>query len=185
MAGLGQDITVEELQARHIRKLAPFLLGQAVWRTIRHDPLLTWAHLKDVVEHSFGLTKDEMLDAFFAMRPAAGEADGGFILQVDEKRTRLGVTGMQALRYFAPLLSLEGRRSLDQIRDFMATMGGSSVTLTWNHLVERTCHFSTANRLAPDGSRPALLGFGPVQPGPPQPGSVAVSVGGGGGAGGP
>jgi len=107
-----------------------------VWRGVKHKSFHSWAELQDTIEAAYGLSEDEMLDAFYAMQPAQGESDAAFILRVNEKMPRLKVDGPAALRHFAPMLSLEGRRKIDTFRSTLVALGGAGTQMSWDNLVE-------------------------------------------------
>lgn len=150
------------------------MLGGAVWRSIKHKVLSDWGELRGVVEAAYGLTKEEMLDAFYGMRPASGEPAHAFILRVEDKRARYGVDQSACYRVFTPLLSLEERQRLDLMREMAAAFGGSGPLVKWENLVERARHQSVGGKLAPESDQPSLAGFGPLVAGPALPGNVAV-----------
>lgn len=80
-----------------------------MWRCVKHHEMPTWATLREVVEEAFGLTREEMLDAFYSMRPANGEPSHAFILRVEEKRARYGESTSACYRVFTPMLNLAER----------------------------------------------------------------------------
>ena len=46
----------------------------------------TWESFKYIVEARFGLSQRQILDAFYAMRPEAGEGEAAFVLRVEDFR---------------------------------------------------------------------------------------------------
>ena len=62
VVGIGQGVKTSHLSADHIKKLAPHLVGQAVWRAVKHRRFTNWPKFRDVIEQQFGLTPDELLD---------------------------------------------------------------------------------------------------------------------------
>ena len=72
--GLGMHVSANTLSREVVRNLAPFLLGAPVWSAVREETFDSWVSLRAVVERRFGLTTDQVQDAFFSMRPAPGES---------------------------------------------------------------------------------------------------------------
>ena len=56
------------MEACHLRQLAPIVLGTPIWTMFKNTQLDSWRGLKKQVESRFGLTADQLLDAFYAMR---------------------------------------------------------------------------------------------------------------------
>ena len=52
----------------------------------------SWPELKALVEARFGLTKSQLLDAFFSMRQSDTESASQFIMRVEDKRALYSVS---------------------------------------------------------------------------------------------
>lgn len=52
----------------------------------------SWQELKALVEARFGLTKSQLLDAFFSMRQSDTESALQFIMRVEDKRALYSVS---------------------------------------------------------------------------------------------
>ena len=52
----------------------------------------SWQELKALVEAHFGLTKLQLLDAFFSMRQSDTESASQFIMRVEDKRALYSVS---------------------------------------------------------------------------------------------
>ena len=86
------------------------MLGNPVRSLLKNNVVDTaWWELKAVVEKRFGLTTDQLLDAFYAMRQGKGETAAEYILRVEDKRLQLGVEETTCFRHFTPLLDEEER----------------------------------------------------------------------------
>ena len=62
------------------------VLGNPVWTLYKNSAVDTWRELKLLVEKRFGLTKDQLLDAFYAMRQGRGETAAEYVLRIKDKR---------------------------------------------------------------------------------------------------
>ena len=72
--GLRTHVSANTPSREVVRNLAPVLLGEPVWSAVREETFDSWVNLRAVVERRFGLTTDQVQDAFFSMRPAPGES---------------------------------------------------------------------------------------------------------------
>ena len=64
----------------------------------------------EAVEAKYGLSKRQILDAFYSMRPAYDESESEFLTRVEEFRIKYGEAEETCFRNFIPQLSLEYRR---------------------------------------------------------------------------
>ena len=114
------------------------MLGNPVWSLLKNNVVDSWRELKAVVEKRFGLTTDQLLDAFYAMHQGKGETAAEYILRVEDKRLQLGVEETTCFRHFTQLLDEEERMCLDAVHKLTATIGGTTESLlTWENLVAR------------------------------------------------
>ena len=126
------------------------MLGNPVWSLLKNNVVDSWRELKAVVEKRFGLTTDQLLDAFYAMRQGKGETAAECILRVEDKRLQLGVEETTCFRHFTPLLGEEERMRLDSVCKLTATIGGTTESLlTWENLVARARFGSQSSKLTP------------------------------------
>lgn len=51
----------------HIKRFAPIILGDLIWAEFSHDVFTSWSQFKLVVDKKYGLTQDELIDAFYEM----------------------------------------------------------------------------------------------------------------------
>ena len=84
----------------------------------------SWHAFKAVVKERFGLTKSQLLDAFFGMRQADSESPEHFIICVEDKCALYNVAEDQCWRYFTPLLDVNECTRLDKVMELTATMAG-------------------------------------------------------------
>ena len=71
----------------HIAQLGPFVLGDTAWQLFGGAYFWDWDTFKECVEARYGLTKDQLEDAFFSMHPASGEDAAAFVLWVENTHT--------------------------------------------------------------------------------------------------
>lgn len=116
LAGLICDFDPEDVEWAHLRNLGPELLGEPVWELVKPARPDSWRELRHVVERRFGLSRKQLLDAFYAMRPHPGEAANAFLLRVEDMRLRYGVGEDTCERHFLHLLPLESRQEIDRLR---------------------------------------------------------------------
>ena len=67
------------------------MLGNPVWGLYKNGAIDTWKELKQEVEKRFGLTADQLLDAFYAMRQGREETAAEYILCMENKHLQLNV----------------------------------------------------------------------------------------------
>ena len=83
----------------------------------------TWESFKNAVEQNFGLTPEQLEDAFFAMTPASNESPDMFILRVENKRIKHQICPKICYRSFLRVLPVEYREELDNITNYAVAMG--------------------------------------------------------------
>jgi hypothetical protein len=76
-----QDLT--QLNHRHLRHLAPVLLGAKGWQQYQHETFYDWAHFKRVISADFGLSGSQLTARFYALEPEADETSASFVLRVE------------------------------------------------------------------------------------------------------
>lgn len=102
------------------------------WQSIKSHVFVNWSAFKLLVEQNFGLDRDQILNAFFAMSPAKEEDTSNFILRVKTLRARYAVDDMMCYRAFVRVLPLEYRAELDQIANHAALLGTTTVpVISW------------------------------------------------------
>ena len=94
-----------------------------MWSLIKNQHYDLWHTLKALVEERFGLTKSQLLDAFFGMRQADSELTAHFILHVEDKRALYNIVEDQCWHNFTPLLDVNERTRLDEVMELTATIG--------------------------------------------------------------
>lgn len=62
------------------------MLGPAVWELFKNERWSGWMEMETAVSKRFGLTQRQVLNAFYAMRPVAGELEARFLERVEDKR---------------------------------------------------------------------------------------------------
>ena len=77
-----------------------------------------------MVEARFGLTKSQIVGAFYVIRPAPGETASQFILRVEYKQSRYNFDAQQCYHTFVHLLDIEDRSRLDLLQELSATVAG-------------------------------------------------------------
>jgi hypothetical protein len=88
LRALGPEIEPHNFGQNHIEKLGPLILGEAVWREFSANSYRDWDDFKKAVEERYGLSRSELLDAFYDMSPMEGESEAQFILKVERLRIR-------------------------------------------------------------------------------------------------
>lgn len=68
--------------------IAPLLLGDAAYDLLVESGWDDWYSFQETVEARFGLSKRQILDAFFAMKPEPGEGEAQFLLRVEDFRRK-------------------------------------------------------------------------------------------------
>lgn len=86
--GLSTSFGPDDLTTTHIFKLGPLVLGSTAWEVVKEAPFTDWRSFKTAVEQHFGLTRQQLEDAFFGMTPAVNENPDNFILRVENKRVK-------------------------------------------------------------------------------------------------
>ena len=138
------------------------MLGNPVWGLYKNGAIDTWKELKQAVEKCFGLTADQLLDAFYAMRQGKEETAAEYILHMENKHLQLNVDEAACYRNFTPLLNKEECMQLDAVHELTATLGGTMYCLlTWENLVSHARFGSQCSKLAPGHHSFAITGFGP------------------------
>jgi hypothetical protein len=69
-----------------------------------------WGEFTVAVEEKYGLSKKQILDAFYSMKPSSDESEGEFIMRVEDMRMRYGESSDMCFRHFVPQLSLDFRK---------------------------------------------------------------------------
>lgn len=105
-----------------------------IWAEFRSKNFFDWADFKEALTSKYGLTHDELIDAFYEMTPAKGESAPEFILRVERLRARYEEAPKNCFRQFKTKLDVEYRRGLSQLRRAAAIMG-KAPDLTWEMLV--------------------------------------------------
>jgi hypothetical protein len=106
------------------------------------------------VEEKYGLSRKQILDAFFAMRQAGEESEAESLLRVKEFRVKYKQAEDTCFRNFIPNLSLEYRRALKAL-----SRSQGHADLTWAQVVSDAnmcCEYSS---LTPEDSAHTLTGF--------------------------
>lgn len=112
LRALGTTIEPYRFNQNHIRHLGPVLLGELVWCEFTNRAYDTWTDFKEAVSEKYGLTKAELLDAFYDMAPLPGESEAQFILRMERLRIRYSEPGSTCYRQFKPRLRLSYREEL-------------------------------------------------------------------------
>ena len=77
---LAEGVSTDQFNQLHIAQLGAFVLGDTAWQLFGGAYLRDWNTFKECVKARYGLTKDQLEDAFFNMRPASGEDAAAFVL---------------------------------------------------------------------------------------------------------
>jgi hypothetical protein len=86
--GLGPKIDVARMRDEHIKVVAPILLGDHIYEQFASVFFSSWAAFEIAVEARYGLSRKQILDAFYAMRPEADEREAEFLLRVEDFRVK-------------------------------------------------------------------------------------------------
>ena len=95
---LDSSIVLEDLDYNHISHLGPLILGDMIWAEFKNKDYLSWDEFKEAVDEKYGMTHDELIDAFYEMSPAKNETTPEFILRVERLRARYGEDGKSCFR---------------------------------------------------------------------------------------
>ena len=154
------------------------MLGNPVWSLLKNNVVHSWRELKAVVEKRFGLTTDQLLDAFYAVHQGKGETEAEYVLRVEDKRLQLGSEETTCFRQFTPLLDEEERMHLDTVHELTATIRGTTESLImWENLMARARFGSQCSKLVPGRNPFAITGFRPQLVEEAAPRVLAVQVG--------
>ena len=85
---LGTEIEPYRFTQAHIQRLGPLILGEAVWTEFASGSYSSWDEFKEAVTARYGLSRAEILDAFYDMTPQENEGEASFILRVERLRIR-------------------------------------------------------------------------------------------------
>jgi predicted Zn-dependent protease len=85
---LGPHIEPQSFSQAHIQHLGPVLLGEMIWSEFSDRSFISWVQFKESVDLKYGLTRSELLDAFYEMSPGEGETEAAFVLRVEKLRVR-------------------------------------------------------------------------------------------------
>lgn len=106
LRALGMTIEPHRFSQYHIVHLGPVILGETVWQEFSNGSYSTWAEFKEAVNQRYGLSRAELLDAFYDMAPTQGESEAQFILRVERLRIRYAESEATCYRQFKPRLRL-------------------------------------------------------------------------------
>lgn len=143
--GLGPSIQMENLGNEAIHRLAPLLLGEHIYPIFANAVFMDWDDFMMEVENKFGLSKKQMLDAFYAMRPGNEETESEFLLRVEDFWLQHGESPKTCFRTFIPHLSLEYRRELKQL-----SRSRNAADLTWSQVIEDAGKCTQYSSLTPE-----------------------------------
>ncbi len=180
MGSLGLDVTLDQLSAVALAKIAPAIVGQAGWAVLTPKPA-TWATLKSMATARFGLTAEKLEDAFFNLKPTTDENTARFITRVEGVRALCGYPDRALLHSFDKHFSPKFATAVRHIKQTIAVTARRP--LNWGDVVAlaaeekdtppTTCVPATANkndssaRAAPTATRPENNSGGPPRPNPP------------------
>lgn len=82
-----------------------------------------WGEFKAEVGARFGLTSDELTDAFFAMSPGPGETTYDFLLRVEDKRSLYELSPESCYYNFVNKLPPSYKQKLGQLQEMKAMAG--------------------------------------------------------------
>ena len=161
--GLSSAFSVMDLTAAHLHKLAPLMLGSTAWEVVKDIPFMDWDSFKEAVERNFGLTRQQLEDAFFSMTPTNNENPDDFILRVENKRVKHRIDANTCYRAFLRTLPLEYREELDKISNYAVAMGNTQAGIyDWDSLVRQARFRTQGTKLAPESAGKIMAGFGPT-----------------------
>lgn len=123
----------------------------------------------------FGLTSRQVLNAFYAMRPVAGEQESKFLERVEDKRLQYAQDTEMCLRSFLPVLSIGYRRELERLRCTNAALASGTEELTWSMMINDARARSNALTVVPEEATQTVAGFDPLKVVPPSTGAAALA----------
>lgn len=89
-----------DLDPSQIHNLAPTLLGAVGAQQVDYRAIFSWPAFKLAVDKVFGLSREQLMSRFYAMRPGPGELSERFAVRLDHEVRVLGVMGDVALNVF-------------------------------------------------------------------------------------
>ena len=113
------------------------ILGENVWSEFSHLSFLSWGAFKEAIGDRYGLSRTELLDAFYEMSPSSNESEAEFILRVEKMRIRYGESSAACFRMFRGKLSLAFQQSIATAARAASLINqGSRIDLDWSVLVK-------------------------------------------------
>ena len=126
--GLGSTLNVDALGRCELSELVPEVLGAPIWAIIKTDDTWhSWKELKDIVEARWGLTQEQLREAFFPVRPEKSERPERFVLRVEDARKKLKVDDETTLNVFRHYLPHAMLLKLDDLQVMAAMIAGKGV----------------------------------------------------------
>ena len=123
----------------HLRSIAPYLLGYAVWDQLEERPPQSWTEMRERVDRAYQLSKEELVGSFRRLAPARGEGEDEFVLRVEEQRARLKQPEDRCMELFAARDERQklSEGYLDRVDELARMKGvmGKGAEVTWQDLV--------------------------------------------------
>jgi hypothetical protein len=111
------------------------------------------------VNARYGLTRSELLDAFYDMAPNPGETEAQFILRVERLRIRYSESEASCYRWFKPRLRLQYRRELATATRAASLMGSGTIEMDWRTLVKDATSMVRYSSLVPEEATHVVSGL--------------------------
>jgi hypothetical protein len=106
-----------------------------IWSEFSDRSFISWMQFKETVDTKYGLTRSELLDAFYEMAPDGSETEAAFILRVERLRVRYQESAATCFRMFKPKLSLRFREGLAGAARAANLLTTGTLEMDWHTLV--------------------------------------------------
>ena len=159
LRALGPEIEPHRFDGSHIRNLGPIILGEAVWGEFSNHRYPSWEEFKGAVNCRYGLSRAELLDAFYDMAPLDNESEAQFILRVERLRIRYQESESTCYRQFKPRLRLAYREELASATRAANLLGGGAVEVDWSMLVRDATSMVRYSSLVPEKATHVVKGL--------------------------
>ena len=136
---LAEGVSTDWFNWFYIAQLGPFVLGDTTWQLFGGAYFRDWDMFTECVEARYGLTKDQLEDAFFNMQPASGEDADAFVLWVEDTHASLGMDMRSVLHAFFPGLPAELQQKIETSIK-MSHVWGFAWSLDWEVVVNYAKH---------------------------------------------
>lgn len=130
-----------------------------MWIEFASGSYASWDEFKDAVTARYGLSRAELLDAFYDMAPQPGEGEAHFILRVERLRIRYNEPESTCYRQFKPRLRLAYREELANATRAANLLGRGNIDMDWRTLVRDANQMARYSSLVPEKATHVIKGL--------------------------